>query len=84
MTRKVYLEVVGPLHPQASIIQARKMPAIIGDDPSTSLACGGCKQVIGKHVSAEAVAARYRAPHQLVFRCPECRANNFIPGAVNH
>jgi hypothetical protein len=71
------LSIVSVPHPQASVLQPAITPCFQGDEDE-SLLCGGCSAVVSAGVSTQTISRRFGSPVQLILKCPECHANNFI------
>lgn len=76
MASKIYLNIVESLETDTTLL-VDKLPAFTGEEDE-NLACGACKNVIGRNVSTRSLYERFAVPSRLIVRCL-CGAHNAIP-----
>ncbi len=67
--------------PEASILAPEVLPAFKGDEDE-DLLCGSCGVVLCEGVRAGRMATLFRAPVQLLLKCPNCGVFNYLPSQL--
>lgn len=78
MAVKIYLSVVEPREGDTNIVLNAPGEPIFEGDEDESLACGACKHVLARNVSARTISEKFQIEGRLVFVC-QCGAHNLAP-----
>lgn len=70
MAAKIYLPVVQPEEADSIIENSGKSAVVFqGDELDENLACGSCKQIVGRRVSTATIYRKFRPESRLILHC---------------